>query len=103
VVTPALAFASARRDGTAATPVHVRATTKDGEFELSVANSGEPIPANAMARLFQPFHRVLAQDTHQGLGLGLYIASEIARAHGGTIDVTPSPEETRFTFRMPLP
>ena len=89
--------------GTAATPVHVRATTKVGEFELSVANSGEPIPAHAMERLFQPFHRVSAQDTHQGIGLGLYIASEIARAHGGTIDVTSSPEETRFTFRMPLP
>ena len=32
----------------------------------------------------------------------LYIASEIARAHGGRIDVTSSPEETRFTFRTPL-
>ena len=92
--------------GTAATPVRVRATTTDGAFELSVANSGEPIPADAMERLFQPFHRRSAQgthqDTHQGLGLGLYIASEIARAHDGTIDVTSSPVETRFTFRMPL-
>jgi signal transduction histidine kinase len=88
--------------GAAATPVHVRATTKDGAFELSVANSGEPIPSDAMERLFQPFHRISAQETRQGLGLGLYIASEIARAHGGTIDVTSSPEETRFTFRMPL-
>ena len=92
--------------GTAATPVHVRATTTGGAFELSVANSGEPIPCDAMERLFQPFHRMSAQDTHQGthqgLGLGLYIASEIARAHDGTIDVTSSPEETRFTFRMPL-
>jgi signal transduction histidine kinase len=88
--------------GTAATPVRVRATTTDGAFELSVTNSGEPIPADAMERLFQPFHRMSAQDTHQGLGLGLYIASEIARAHDGTIDVTSSPEETRFTFRMPL-
>ena len=88
--------------GTAATPVRVRATTKHGAFELSVANSGEPIPADAMERLFLPFHRMSAQDTHQGLGLGLYIASEIARAHHGTIDVTSSPEETRFTFRMPL-
>jgi signal transduction histidine kinase len=88
--------------GTDAAPIRVRASTKDGEFELSVANSGEPIPADAMERLFQPFHRVSAQKTHQGLGLGLYIASEIARAHDGTIDVTSSPEETRFTFRMPL-
>ena len=39
---------------------------------------------------------------HQGLGLGLYIASEIARAHHDTIGGTSSPQETRFTFRMPL-
>ena len=37
----------------------------------------------------------------QGLGLGLYIASEIARAHGGTLYVNSSADETRFTFRMP--
>jgi sigma-B regulation protein RsbU (phosphoserine phosphatase) len=88
--------------GTAAQPIRVHAATQDGEFELSVANSGEPIPAEAMDRLFQPFYRVSGQDSQQGLGLGLYIASEIARAHGGTIDVTSSPQETRFTFRMPL-
>ena len=38
----------------------------------------------------------------EGLGLGLYIAHEIARAHGGTLNVTSTQEETRFTFRMPL-
>ena len=37
-----------------------------------------------------------------GLGLGLYIAFEIAKAHGGTIDVTSTPELTCFTLRMPL-
>jgi signal transduction histidine kinase len=88
--------------GTAERPIHVRATTRDGEFELSVANSGQPIPPDAMDRLFQPFYRLAEQGSQQGLGLGLYIASEIARAHGGRIDVTSSPEETRFTFRMPL-
>jgi signal transduction histidine kinase len=88
--------------GTAEQPIRVRAATRDGEFELSVANSGAPIPSDAMDRLFQPFYRVSDQDAPQGLGLGLYIASEIARAHGGNIDVTSSPEETRFTFRMPL-
>jgi hypothetical protein len=38
----------------------------------------------------------------EGLGLGLYIASEIAKAHGGTLDAVSNPAETRFTFRMPL-
>jgi signal transduction histidine kinase len=88
--------------GTAASPVRVHATTPGGEFQLSVANSGDPIPPEALERLFQPFYRVSAQDSRQGLGLGLYIASEIARAHGGTITVASSPQETSFTFRMPL-
>ena len=85
--------------GSADSPVRVRATSNDREFELSIANSGTPIPQEAIERLFQPFYRA-SQDPGQGLGLGLYIASEIARAHGGRIDVTSSPQETRFTFRM---
>jgi sigma-B regulation protein RsbU (phosphoserine phosphatase) len=85
--------------GTAASPVRVRATTQDGAFELSVANSGNPIPREAMERLFQPFYRVAVE---RSLGLGLYLASEIARAHGGTLGVDSSPDETRFTFRMPI-
>jgi signal transduction histidine kinase len=39
----------------------------------------------------------------QGLGLGLYIASEIGHAHEGTLEVESSPEETCFTFRIPAP
>jgi sigma-B regulation protein RsbU (phosphoserine phosphatase) len=88
--------------GAAEQPIRVRASTQDGKFELSVANAGEPIPSEAMERLFQPFYRVAEQGSRQGLGLGLYINSEIARAHGGTIDVTSSPAETQFSFRMPL-
>ena len=88
--------------GAADRPIRVRATTQDGKLELSVANAGEPIPSEAMERLFQPFYRLAERGSQQGLGLGLYIASEIARAHGGRIDVTSSPAETRFTFRMPL-
>jgi signal transduction histidine kinase len=87
--------------GSAATPVRVQAVTRDGAFELSIANSGDPIPPEAMERLFQPFYRVAVQRS-LGLGLGLYIASEIARAHGGTLSVDSSPDETRFTFRMPI-
>lgn len=82
-------------------PVRVSATTED-RFELAVCNAGEPIPADAMERLFSPFSRGQARPGEQGLGLGLYIASEIAKAHGGTIDVTSTPEVTCFTLRMPL-
>jgi signal transduction histidine kinase len=82
-------------------PVRVAATT-DGRFELVVCNKGTPIPAAAMERLFLPFARGEVRPDQQGLGLGLYIAAEIARAHGGKIDVASSAEQTCFTFSMPL-
>lgn len=88
--------------GSAGRPIFVDAHLGDGYFELSVANFGEPIPADVMERLFQPFQRRDAPHQREGLGLGLYISSEIARAHGGTIDVTSDRSATRFTFRMPF-
>ncbi|MDB6079695.1 MAG: histidine kinase [Akkermansiaceae bacterium] len=86
--------------GRAAEAVKVRAFSKDGVFELSVSNASEPIPASKLERLFHPFSRGDSKAYQQGLGLGLYIASEIAKAHGGTLEVLSIPEETRFTFRM---
>jgi signal transduction histidine kinase len=83
-------------------PVRVRAVTTGGQFLLSVSNQGEAISPEAMEQLFQPFFRGEGQGPTDGLGLGLYIASEIAKAHGGALDVASSPEETRFTFLMPL-
>ena len=87
--------------GSADQPVDVTASTDNGTFELSVANSGDPIPAEVMKQLFQPFYRGAIRPAMQGLGLGLFIASEIAHAHGGTLTVASSDIETRFTFRMP--
>jgi sigma-B regulation protein RsbU (phosphoserine phosphatase) len=87
--------------GTPGEPVTVAAKT-EGQFELSVCNAGDPIQPETMARMFYPFARGDVRPSKQGLGLGLYIASEIAKAHGGTIDVTSTPELTCFTLRMPL-
>jgi signal transduction histidine kinase len=83
-------------------PVRVAARTDEHGFEFSVSNIGEPIPPETVDRLFQPFSRASARPGQQGLGLGLYIASEIARAHEGSLTVTSTQEETRFTFRMPV-
>lgn len=83
-------------------PIRVDGRTTDGVFELSVANGGEPIPAVVRERLFHPFSRAALRPHQQGLGLGLYIAAEIARAHGGNLEVASDQAETRFTFRMPL-
>jgi sigma-B regulation protein RsbU (phosphoserine phosphatase) len=83
-------------------PVHVRAETEDGLFKLSVANAGEPIPDAAMGKLFEPFFRGEVRTSRQGLGLGLHIASQIAKAHDGVLTVTSTPDETKFSFAMPL-
>jgi sigma-B regulation protein RsbU (phosphoserine phosphatase) len=88
--------------GAANEPVRVHAATEKGLFRLSVANRGEPIPEAAIEKLFEPFFRGGVRGSGQGLGLGLHIASQIAKAHDGKLTVTSTPEETRFTFVMPL-
>jgi signal transduction histidine kinase len=82
-------------------PIQVRAGVLDGIVEISVSNTGDPIPSTALEHLFEPFFRATHQSGQGGLGLGLYIAYEIAKVHGGTLAVASSPDETRFTFRMP--
>ena len=83
-------------------PVRVVASTDHHEFRLSVVNGGAPISSGTMEHLFRPFFRGKVRRSQQGLGLGLYIASEIARAHNGTLTAESTKEETRFTFAMPL-
>lgn len=95
-------LANALTHGAADRPVSLRAVSDGETFELSVANAGNPIPPAVIARLFQPFYRGANQSNHQGLGLGLYIAAEIARAHNGTLNVVSTNDETRVTFKMPV-
>ena len=95
-------LANALTHGAKSVPIRVGGLTANGEFTLSVANGGDPIPPATMERLFVPFYRGEGPSSSQGLGLGLYIASQIAEAHEGRIDVASDVTETRFTFRMPL-
>lgn len=83
-------------------PVKISAVTADEMFSLCVSNFGEEISAAAMGRLFQPFSRGEVRPGHDGLGLGLFISSEIAKAHGGTLDVVSENYETSFTLKIPL-
>lgn len=87
--------------GDPASPVSVYASINAAEFELSVRNRGNPIAPETIGRLFQPFARASSQPGQQGLGLGLYIASEIAKAHAGTLEASSTTDGTRFTFRTP--
>ena len=95
-------LANALTYGASYAPIRLDACVKGNMFELSVSNAGEPIPPAVLEHLFEPFERGAAKPNQQGLGLGLYIASEIARAHGGTLTATSSERETRFTFQMPV-
>lgn len=95
-------LANALTHGAADSPIRVTArSTAEGAFDLSVANAGPPIPPEAMERLFQPFFRGGATRSQQGLGLGLYIAHEIAVQHGGTLTVASTGGEIVFIFKMP--
>jgi phosphoserine phosphatase RsbU/P len=82
-------------------PIGFEAVSGPGLFTLSVSNEGDPIPEDARTHLFQPFFRGEGRPSRNGLGLGLFIAYEIAKAHDGTLEVDSTDRETRFTFRMP--
>ncbi|MDB5526587.1 MAG: putative two-component regulator sensor histidine kinase protein [Rhizobium sp.] len=82
-------------------PVRFCAWSDAEVLEISVGNAGTPIPTEIQERLFQPFYRGEPSARKEGLGLGLYIAAEIAKAHGGRLTVISDVDETRFTFRMP--
>jgi sigma-B regulation protein RsbU (phosphoserine phosphatase) len=93
-------LANAVTHGDATQPINIRARGACRDLEISVCNSGEPITEAVRRGLFEPFVREETRPSQEGLGLGLFIASEIARAHGGAISVTSDEDETCFTFRM---
>lgn len=81
--------------------VAVHGRVSEAEAVISVANRGTPIPESLKQKLFQPYQRG-DQTKGEGLGLGLHIASSIAVAHSGQIDVTCDDGLTTFAFRLPL-
>ena len=95
-------LSNALTHGAPKAPVSVDAFVAADRLHIEVANAGEPIPPAVLSKLFHPFVRASSRPEQQGLGLGLYIASEIARAHGGSLTATSSNRETRFIFTMPV-
>jgi signal transduction histidine kinase len=94
--------ANAIAHGASDGPVEVSARVEQQAFVLSVTNQGEPISAELAARLFLPYSRPTTDTPQAGLGLGLYIASQIAQSHGAALSLSSSHEGTTFTLRMPL-
>jgi signal transduction histidine kinase len=86
------------------TPVRLSTRERDAEnVLLEVHNQGAPIPEHLRPLLFEPFRRgeTTGETARTSLGLGLYIAHDIVRAHGGSITVHSTAEEGT-TFRVCL-
>ena len=94
-VTNLLANAVTYGDGWA----HLTLEAEPDAVRIRVDNGGEPIAAERLATLFEPFER--GTNAGRGLGLGLYIVREIARAHGGGVDVRSAGGLTTFSLILP--
>jgi signal transduction histidine kinase len=96
---------NASKYGTPGRVIHVGVRNNaDGEVELAVANAGEPIPHESIELMFEPLRRlgvVGGASENASLGLGLFVVSEIAKAHDGTVQAESADGVT--TFRLQLP
>lgn len=84
------------------TPVKVSAQPSANGLVITVHNQGPVIEGPLLLQLFQPFCRRGQDRAGSGLGLGLYIAQQIAIAHGGHLSAASSAEAgTLFSFYLP--
>jgi len=94
-------LSNAVRHGTEGSPIEVRGTIGNYFIEITVTNRGPAVPDELAKRLFEPFQRG-DEMRGEGLGLGLYIASSIASAHNGHLNVTCADGITTFALRLPF-
>jgi signal transduction histidine kinase len=83
-------------------PIGIEARTSDGAVRISVTDHGIGIEQAAIERVFGRFERAVSARHFGGLGLGLFIARQLAEAHGGTV-VAQSKPGVGSTFTIVLP
>ncbi|HVH46270.1 MAG TPA: ATP-binding protein [Labilithrix sp.] len=83
-------------------PVSIRCTAEEDTISVTVTDRGIGIAEHDLERIFGRFERAVSEHNYGGLGLGLWIAQEIAHAHGGRVDVE-SVAGQGATFRLVLP
>jgi len=82
--------------------IRVEARAVNGAVEITIGNTGDGIPKNRTGQLFERFYRVCGGERVPGHGLGLSTARELARAHGGDVELVDS--DGRWTeMRLRLP
>jgi signal transduction histidine kinase len=83
-------------------PVDVQVDSDEDSVRVTVRDQGQGIAAADCARIFEPFERGHDNQVSGGLGLGLYISQQLARAHGGELTVRSKPGEgAAFTLALP--
>lgn len=89
--------------GSTSEPIDVLSEARPESALVTVVNQGVPIEPELIPKLFEPMTRGESADHgHRSVGLGLFIVSEIARAHSGRVIVESSPQRgTRFTVLLP--
>ena len=84
-------------------PVEVRLAKADGGARLSITDRGPGISPEDQERIFQRFERAVSERSYGGLGLGLWIARQLAEAMGGTLRVESTPGEgATFIAELPI-
>ena len=84
-------------------PVEVGLSAESGHAVITVRDHGGGIAAEDQQRIFAPFERVGTNTVREGLGLGLYIARQLAEAHDGTLEVKSAEGEgALFVLRLPV-
>ena len=94
---------NALRHGDSEREVAIRIEVGPEELSVSVHNFGDPIPPEVAPVLFEAMQRRGGPDRERGsIGLGLFIVDQVARAHGGRVEVDSRPEAgTTFTMVVP--
>lgn len=83
--------------------VSVRVERHPGDLLVSVSNSGDPIPPDDLARVFERFYRVekSRDQARGGAGIGLAIVKQLIEAGGGRVGAESGEGATRFWFSLP--
>jgi signal transduction histidine kinase len=83
-------------------PIHVAVICADGEVGIRVRDYGVGIPAEEHNRVFEQHYRSPHNVTARGMGIGLFLVSQVMQAHGGRVTVESTPGEgSDFTLWLP--